>query len=224
MRPRRAFTLIELLVVIAILAILAGILFPVFGRAKAAAKKTACLSNLKQVGAAMAMYMADCDDLFPYAADAADKYRPSIWSSEPDFMAQIPYMPMMHEVLQPYAKNRQIFKSPADNGTKVLDSHPFLDFVTAPSMHAVYGLSYFYRTELCFRGTSQTALQNPTEINVMFTAGGHWHVAKAPLELTDDFNSFANKVRDYRYNILFGDVHAKSLGYDAYQRAWATEL
>jgi prepilin-type N-terminal cleavage/methylation domain-containing protein/prepilin-type processing-associated H-X9-DG protein len=62
---RKAFTLIELLVVIAIIAILAAILFPVFAQAKAAAKKTASLSNFKQVGLGVMMYGADYDDLFP---------------------------------------------------------------------------------------------------------------------------------------------------------------
>lgn len=62
---KRAFTLIELLVVIAILAILAAILFPVFSRAKAAAKGTACLSNLKQLGTAFAIYTADYDGDYP---------------------------------------------------------------------------------------------------------------------------------------------------------------
>src|SRR4028118_47961 len=60
-----AFTLIELLVVIAIIAILAAILFPVFAQAKAAAKKTACLSNMKQMGTGLHIYMSDSDDVMP---------------------------------------------------------------------------------------------------------------------------------------------------------------
>jgi len=54
---KRGFTLIELLVVIAIIAILAAILFPVFSRAREAARKAACLSNAKQIGLALMMYV-----------------------------------------------------------------------------------------------------------------------------------------------------------------------
>ncbi|RYG46377.1 prepilin-type N-terminal cleavage/methylation domain-containing protein, partial [bacterium] len=62
---KRGFTLIELLVVIAIIAVLAAILFPVFAQAKEAAKKTACLSNLKQMGTAFALYLNDSEGVYP---------------------------------------------------------------------------------------------------------------------------------------------------------------
>jgi prepilin-type N-terminal cleavage/methylation domain-containing protein/prepilin-type processing-associated H-X9-DG protein len=60
---RKAFTLIELLIVIAIIAILAALLFPVFAQAREAARKTTCQSHLKQVGAALAMYRSDYDEV-----------------------------------------------------------------------------------------------------------------------------------------------------------------
>lgn len=63
---KRAFTLIELLVVIAIIAILAAILFPVFAQAKAAAKKTAALSNIKQVSLSNVMYQTDYDGVYAF--------------------------------------------------------------------------------------------------------------------------------------------------------------
>src|ERR1700759_5194353 len=64
---RKGFTLIELLVVIAIIAILAAILFPVFAQAKEAAKKTTCLSNMKQLTLGVLMYQGDSDDALPMA-------------------------------------------------------------------------------------------------------------------------------------------------------------
>jgi len=65
-RNRLGFTLIELLVVIAIIAILAAILFPVFAKARAKARQTACISNMKQIGLAVVMYMSDNDSTLPF--------------------------------------------------------------------------------------------------------------------------------------------------------------
>ena len=62
---RSGFTLIELLVVIAIIAILAAILFPVFTQAKVAAKKTAALSQSKQIGLSIHIYARDYNDILP---------------------------------------------------------------------------------------------------------------------------------------------------------------
>ena len=58
-RSSPGFTLIELLVVVAILAILAAILFPVFAQAREKARSASCLSNLKQVGMGLMMYVQD---------------------------------------------------------------------------------------------------------------------------------------------------------------------
>lgn len=64
-RSKQGFTLIELLVVIAVIAILAAILFPVFGSAKKRAYQATCNSNMKQIGLAMLMYIQDNNDRFP---------------------------------------------------------------------------------------------------------------------------------------------------------------
>ncbi len=69
MRHRIGFTLIELLVVIAIIAILAGILFPVFAKAREKAMTATCLSNTKQLGLAFRMYLDDWSNRFPSAGN-----------------------------------------------------------------------------------------------------------------------------------------------------------
>src|SRR6478672_6965972 len=67
MRRHDGFTLIELLVVIAIIAILAAILFPVFAQAREKARQTSCLSNQKQIGTGIMMYVQDYDEKYPLA-------------------------------------------------------------------------------------------------------------------------------------------------------------
>ncbi len=103
MRTRsRGFTLIELLVVIAIIAVLAALLFPVFAQAREKARQTACLSNLKQVGTALALYVQDFDEVFPKAefwggGSFSEYYS---WSSR--------------RCLQPYLKNVGVYRCPSD--------------------------------------------------------------------------------------------------------------
>jgi len=65
MRRKKGFTLIELLVVIAIIGILAAMLFPVFARAREAARRAVCLNNIKQVTLGLLMYLNDYDESFP---------------------------------------------------------------------------------------------------------------------------------------------------------------
>src|SRR5215831_778868 len=67
---RQGFTLIELLVVIAIIAVLAALLFPVLASSQQKARKTACLSNLRQVGVAITIYASDNSGNIPYGPKA----------------------------------------------------------------------------------------------------------------------------------------------------------
>ncbi len=105
---RAAFTLIELLVVIAIIAILAAILFPVFAQAKAAAKKTAALSNVKQNALAVLMYNDDNDDTFAQSAYCLGTPNGYV---VPGSGAQVV---SAYDVIVPYTKNKDIYLDPAD--------------------------------------------------------------------------------------------------------------
>jgi len=68
-RLRFAFTLIELLVVVALIAILCAIVFPVFARVREAGRRATCLSNIRQLGMAFALYTQDHDGAFPNNSD-----------------------------------------------------------------------------------------------------------------------------------------------------------
>lgn len=108
---KRAFTLIELLVVIAIIAILAAILFPVFAQAKQAAKKTASLSNNKQITLAAIMYQADFDDMIHIMAVWAPCAAPVYVCFGGQPAGREGYMPWT-QLVQPYMKNLDLYRDP----------------------------------------------------------------------------------------------------------------
>ncbi|QYK53312.1 MAG: prepilin-type N-terminal cleavage/methylation domain-containing protein [Fimbriimonadaceae bacterium] len=152
-RDAAAFTLIELLVVIAIIAILAAILFPVFARAKVAAKASASLSNNKQIGTAYQIYIADYDDT-ALIAGTYEPGNPYATLTGP----QAGYLPWTGILLR-YMKSYTLFGSPLASKTEPVyytglnycnnEAECFLRY---PS----FGYNYFHMAPL-FRDSSTGA-------------------------------------------------------------------
>ncbi len=98
---QNAFTLIELLVVMAIIAILSALLLPALRKAKEAGKATACLSNLRQVGVAIQLYVQDNNNRLPFMRDK------SLTSSNE--------LPSPDKVLASHLGNTNVLRCPSDN-------------------------------------------------------------------------------------------------------------
>lgn len=116
MKRKKGFTLIELLVVIAIIAILAAILFPVFAQARAKARASSCLSNVKQLGLAYLMYCDDYDGGFPHYCYWLPTNTWQTFGVGPGVIWQME--------LLPYVKNKGLFRCPSLAKTSNYDIQP----------------------------------------------------------------------------------------------------
>lgn len=224
-RSAAGFTLIELLVVIAIIAILAAILFPVFAAAREKARQTACISNMRQHGLSFAMYAQDYDGLYPYAVDPADRDTPQIWNGFPDFKAQIPALPWLHEALQPYVKSKELFHCPDDRGI-VIEDFTGLELDCLPTCFNKRGTSYLYRTEIAVKHYGDSSFQNPAMINVYMDGSGIWHGSGPDDRSIGLINWYKTNpaLAERRFNTLHGDGHVKSLLFHSVQALWDTPL
>jgi prepilin-type N-terminal cleavage/methylation domain-containing protein len=200
MRRHHGFTLIELLVVIAIIAILAAILFPVFAQAREKARAATCLSNNKQVGLAVSMYMQDYDSTFPVEPKTPDGILT---------LAAGGKVPTYYDELQPYTKSPQIWICPSD----ALNPNDKLATMAPPSM------GYHMNGNLITpTGLTEAAVAAPSNCMLMRESGGGYVWRFAYLR---PYGGGCDGIVGWKgangkngphmdgYNFLLADTHAK---------------
>ncbi len=220
-----AFTLIELLVVISIIAILAAILFPVFGRARENARRSSCQSNLKQIGLGALQYTQDYDEKIFFSFVGAA-------TANSDSTANYKWM----DAVQPYVKSEQIFNCPSDSNTGVF-GYRFRD----GQNYGSYGLNGAYggvttdsqtpprsgggvvigleRLENAAQTVWVTDNNNaPSAVNTGGSQGFFWASAAAnPVVSNSSPRQLQNILERHleTSNVLFCDGHVKALKLDA---------
>jgi prepilin-type N-terminal cleavage/methylation domain-containing protein/prepilin-type processing-associated H-X9-DG protein len=217
------FTLIELLVVIAIIAILAAILFPVFAQAKEAAKKTACLSNLKQLTLGELMYANDYDDTttpadyevasaenasYPYVI--AGWWGVTYYDASYNVYATLAPFNGVTGLLQPYMKNSAIENCPTATGMPLAPSNG--EFVPTP---LGYGQNFYGQS------LGLTTMDIPAETFFLGDDAGAWHGSAA--ELGSEYiypygPECSNFTQAHGCNIL-GEFHARHGG-NSFNVSW----
>ncbi len=225
---RHGFTLIELLIVIGIIALLAAVLFPVFAKARARARQTVCLSNLRQLGLAFSAYSQDYDDQYPNGADPTDRYStPSVWSFGPPgdkalvdtlpMLADDPHTPAQPGVLDAYVKSRELWHCPSDSGYTQIDNALCCSLNALPTSYDAYGTSYLSRTEIAILHKLYSGIvsydafpacteHGPSEVNILMDGNGSWH---GDILQTQK-----------RYTVLLADGHCVSQNETQYQQTW----
>ncbi len=208
MRRAKGFTLIELLVVIAIIAILAAILFPVFARAREKARQASCMSNLKELGIAFAMYAQDYDEtMMPgrmaYSSTPSDCFGTG-WS----------------RIIQPYVKNVQLLICPSDDSPTTTKDQGTYQYSRSYSVN--------YTVHPIGGGTRLAAVHKPSAtISASDSCTGHPGIHSTTYSGNPDGNVWREDywpkgLCHYRYsrvpprhnmqaNFLFLDGHVKSM-------------
>jgi prepilin-type N-terminal cleavage/methylation domain-containing protein/prepilin-type processing-associated H-X9-DG protein len=213
---RTGFTLIELLVVIAIIAILAAILFPVFAQARAKARQTMCLSNVRQLGTAFMGYIQDYDETFP----------PSDYDVTVPAAARITWV----ELVDPYIKSAVVNANSNKNQPKSIFVCPEKDAAMPDpvwngytSIRAVFSYGVNRNIMPAYRGTAGATTLQPAPLAALGQPAQIVVLAPNHGGVPDTFgrdDRYGSQTHEDGYmnarqrhaggaNFAFGDGHAK---------------
>ncbi len=193
---RPGFTLIELLVVIAIIAILAAILFPVFAQAREKARATTCLSNCKQIGIGMRMYLDDYEGAWPFS-----------WYPQPQYG--------WDAALYPYTKNTKIFACPSN--PQIPEYAKGYVALGIGGMVRSYAMNGTVSTDQRPNPTYEASIPDPAS-TIMMLETTDWNYLKTP-RYPDHETYVSNRndvcihvpftIHQGGSNYLFADTHAR---------------
>jgi prepilin-type N-terminal cleavage/methylation domain-containing protein/prepilin-type processing-associated H-X9-DG protein len=207
---RSGFTLIELLIVIAIIAILAAILFPVFGRARENARRTSCSSNLKQIGLGLLQYSQDNDEKLVRA-----------WSGSKTGSDGNSNRWM--DAIFPYVKSEQLFNCPSHSFTAPSGPYAFRHgsrFGSYAINSSYWGEDDFERSPAGEGNTSLSLLQDAAGTMWIGDSSAHFEFAwenkgdQPPVEINASRHRYLDYLLERHLDtvvVLYCDGHVKSV-------------
>lgn len=225
----KGFTLIELLVVIAIIAILAAMLLPALAKAKEQAKITQCLSNIRQVGMASALYLGDYSDRYPPKASRNGVVTQTSWVGQTGMLPGYDTVSAAERWLSPYIAREdrrarvEVARCPSDKNSP---ANP----PTGRSHFEDYGSSYLanlyfpegsgnpviYTLNLSdTKSIKASDIAKPARF-VTFSAWGAYRVAWWSEDIANQplLSNMMWHRKSYRWNTLFGDGHSGLIKYE----------
>ncbi len=198
---RRGFTLVELLVVLAIFGLLMALLLPTLFRVQEGARRTSCISNLRQLGLAFHMYLADHDDTYPSAPDPV--------SADPHYWLWMGrgWRTLLAEYVPGDKERPGVFHCPSDQRLESVEVFERTSYA--------YSMAFYHSPEQIDSTDSYTAtFQNPMASKSQ-RAGAVRHPTKKILlgEWYANHDAFANDPGWFGWggkrNYLFADGHAE---------------
>ncbi|MBI2924288.1 MAG: type II secretion system protein [Verrucomicrobia bacterium] len=201
------FTLIELLVVIAVVAILAGLLLPVLGRAKEKGRQTKCLSNEKQIGLAFVMFADENEENYP-THTGWDNWGGTQGKDFADPNGYGSGTPANQRPLNRYAPNVELFRCPSDKGDTFLPKFKTSWDATGNSYRTQWnGNSFRVRKVTAAVGSKPitTALISLRSVNKIIAGEVPFHGNRPSNSSKSSWHNFRGR---RGYNMLFGDGHA----------------